>query len=538
MQPTLYKKQPEVGSLQPLEIILLFCKDTNKRRKQMNKKLAINLKKIRKDYNLSQEQLAEELKVSRQAISKWESGNTYPEMEKILQICNKFNLDINDLLNNNISEVKSEQESKKNINKYIDDFLNFITKTYNMFINFNNKTKLKCLIEQGIIITFLLILFTITGNILGGIFSNIISFLPEQAHYILTNIGDAIFSGISIIFGIIIWLHIFKTRYIDYYEIATENTEEETIKETKTDTPTNTTNQSKIEETQKKAKIILRDPKHSEYKFINGLLKSFVNLFKIGAFIALLFIAFILVGLVVGVVLSFLITKTGFFFLGLLIALLGTIVITIIIVLILLNFIFNRQNKKKIMIWSLIISVIFIGIGSGLMFIGSLDFELNDGKELMITQSMETDMYDNLVINNLINNKVEYIESNNKNIKIEYLLNKHSTASYEIYDNSKYKELYIHSKNIEVFKMMKESINYINNKKLLSQNNQLSEIKIYTTKENIDKLKANNAEWNDNSNNISNYQAEIQNLNNKIAEYQATINVLNYELDTYRSQNN
>jgi len=190
------------------------------------------------------------------------------------------------------------------------------------------------------------------------------------------------------------------------------------------------------------------------------------------------------------------------------------------------------------MIWSLIISVIFIGIGSGLMFIGSLDFELNDGKELMITQSMETDMYDNLVINNLINNKVEYIESNNKNIKIEYLLNKHSTASYEIYDNSKYKELYIHSKNIEVFKMMKESINYINNKKLLSQNNQLSEIKIYTTKENIDTLKANNAEWNDNSNNISNYQAEIQNLNNKIAEYQATINVLNYELDTYRSQNN
>ena len=504
----------------------------------MNTKLAENLRKIRKEHNLSQEQLAEELKVSRQAISKWESGNTYPEMEKILQICNKFNLDINDLLNNNISEVKSEQESKKNINKYIDDFLNFITKTYNMFINFNNKTKLKCLIEQGIIITFLLILFTITGNILGGIFSNIISFLPEQAHYILTNIGDAIFSGISIIFGIIIWLHIFKTRYIDYYEIATENTEEETIKETKTDTPTNTTNQSKIEETQKKAKIILRDPKHSEYKFINGLLKSFVNLFKIGAFIALLFIAFILVGLVVGVVLSFLITKTGFFFLGLLIALLGTIVITIIIVLILLNFIFNRQNKKKIMIWSLIISVIFIGIGSGLMFIGSLDFELNDGKELMITQSMETDMYDNLVINNLINNKVEYIESNNKNIKIEYLLNKHSTASYEIYDNSKYKELYIHSKNIEVFKMMKESINYINNKKLLSQNNQLSEIKIYTTKENIDKLKANNAEWNDNSNNISNYQAEIQNLNNKIAEYQATINVLNYELDTYRSQNN
>ena len=40
----------------------------------MNHHLQDNLKKIRKDHNLSQEQLAEELGVTRQAISKWESG--------------------------------------------------------------------------------------------------------------------------------------------------------------------------------------------------------------------------------------------------------------------------------------------------------------------------------------------------------------------------------------------------------------------------------------------------------------------------------
>jgi hypothetical protein len=33
MQPTLYKKQPEVGGLQPLEIILLSCKDTIEKEK-------------------------------------------------------------------------------------------------------------------------------------------------------------------------------------------------------------------------------------------------------------------------------------------------------------------------------------------------------------------------------------------------------------------------------------------------------------------------------------------------------------------------
>ena len=40
--------------------------------------LADNLKKIRSDNKLSQEQLAEKLGVSRQSVSKWESGQAYP----------------------------------------------------------------------------------------------------------------------------------------------------------------------------------------------------------------------------------------------------------------------------------------------------------------------------------------------------------------------------------------------------------------------------------------------------------------------------
>ena len=61
--------------------------------------LADNLKRIRKDNNLSQEQLAEKLGVSRQAVSKWESNLSYPEMDKVIQICNLFNLNINELIN-------------------------------------------------------------------------------------------------------------------------------------------------------------------------------------------------------------------------------------------------------------------------------------------------------------------------------------------------------------------------------------------------------------------------------------------------------
>ena len=54
-------------------------------------KFCDKLAKQRKNNNLSQEQLAEKLNVSRQAVSKWESGSSYPDMEKIIQICGILN---------------------------------------------------------------------------------------------------------------------------------------------------------------------------------------------------------------------------------------------------------------------------------------------------------------------------------------------------------------------------------------------------------------------------------------------------------------
>lgn len=94
----------------------------------MNSNFANNLKKLRKDNNLSQEELALELGVSRQSVSKWESGQTYPEMDKVLQLCKMFNVNIDELLSQNIKEVKENIEAKNKLNKYVDDFLAFFIK--------------------------------------------------------------------------------------------------------------------------------------------------------------------------------------------------------------------------------------------------------------------------------------------------------------------------------------------------------------------------------------------------------------------------
>ena len=60
-------------------------------------KFCDKLSKLRKDNNLSQEQLAEKLDMSRQAISKWESGASYPDMATIMKLCKILNCSLDDL---------------------------------------------------------------------------------------------------------------------------------------------------------------------------------------------------------------------------------------------------------------------------------------------------------------------------------------------------------------------------------------------------------------------------------------------------------
>ena len=56
------------------------------------------LQQLRKERGFSQEDLAERLSVSRQAISKWESGSAYPEIEKLVQLSEIFGVTLDSLM--------------------------------------------------------------------------------------------------------------------------------------------------------------------------------------------------------------------------------------------------------------------------------------------------------------------------------------------------------------------------------------------------------------------------------------------------------
>ena len=67
---------------------------------------AENLKMLRKQAGMSQEQLAEKIGVSRQAVTKWETGAGIPDIENIMAISTLFNISIDDLLSNESGSKK------------------------------------------------------------------------------------------------------------------------------------------------------------------------------------------------------------------------------------------------------------------------------------------------------------------------------------------------------------------------------------------------------------------------------------------------
>ena len=82
---------------------------------------AENLREIRNKRNITQEQLAELLSVSRQTISKWESGQGYPETEKLLSIAKALNVSLDYLFSERCHMVRPV--SSKRVSK-VDTYLN------------------------------------------------------------------------------------------------------------------------------------------------------------------------------------------------------------------------------------------------------------------------------------------------------------------------------------------------------------------------------------------------------------------------------
>lgn len=87
--------------------------------------IAKNLQFLRKRDKITQEELADKLGVSRQSVSKWETGEAYPETEKLILLCDMFGVTLDDLMRGDVTEktetavrIADKEEVKKHFEKF------------------------------------------------------------------------------------------------------------------------------------------------------------------------------------------------------------------------------------------------------------------------------------------------------------------------------------------------------------------------------------------------------------------------------------
>ena len=116
-------------------ILLKYNKSIKEREgKILNIEIANRLVKLRKEHNLSQEDLANKLGISRQAVSKWERAEASPDTDNLITLAKLYNVSLDELL------YSEDDENDQNLNQNYED--------ENVRIIFDDKNDKKIIIDN------------------------------------------------------------------------------------------------------------------------------------------------------------------------------------------------------------------------------------------------------------------------------------------------------------------------------------------------------------------------------------------------------
>ena len=353
-------------------------------------KFGDKLIELRKKNGYSQEELAEKLGVSRQSVSKWESNNTYPETDKIVQIANLFDCSMDDLINDKVTDVESSlRKNKNNIEKIWKSLLEFITNTVEMFSKMNFSQGLKCILE----LVILTILLNIGGSILCGsaanVIANIFSFLSDERVSLIREILKSVFHLVWFIIAIIVIVHTFKIRHLNGYEKDKKVKEEKEMKENNNKTEKTTTTSQTINTTTNKPA-----------EFLGTLAQIVIIFIKFFAFWILVGTVFSTIGLVVASIIVLAHIPVHILFLWIAILLIAASVISSQIIGVLISFIFDRKINIVSNIILFISCVIVCGLSIGMIAItaSKINYITDKSPFNPTTETINIEYKENLVI--------------------------------------------------------------------------------------------------------------------------------------------
>lgn len=470
-------------------------------------KFCEKLQKLRKEKGYSQEQLADLLEVSRQSVSKWESGTTYPEMDKLLSLCKIFNVTLDDLTNDEVTTKKISEKRKNNFNNLVYVILDIISKSFEMFKRMNKQEKVKCITEL-IILFLILLIFKIPFNYINDSILNIFINFSENAYKILSSIWLFISNTTYLILFVAIFIYIYKIKFLDKYEFK-----EDTIN-------------NKTEEIDNNPEIISTRAKDSQkHSFILfDILGKLFNIFlKLCVFCILFPLIFLFIFGVICLTLALIIQFVGIHYIGIFVLLLGALGALEVLIELLFKFILSSNLNVKRLFIVFLSSITLVGVGFGIT-----------------TYEVSSTNYIDLLPKNLSLNTYEYIFSMNNDIilydlnDIKYVVNdnltndlKVSVSYYEdyltvnvdLYNNY----LGVHKsiswdKTLNYFELLKNDLK----DKIIYNYNLLNNVDIVveTSQKNIDKLKENvenaRAKEEEEYNKYKYYEEKIAELEDKL----------------------
>lgn len=459
------------------------------------------LQNLRKASNLSQEQLADMLGVSRQSVSKWESGVTYPEMDKLIAMAKLFKCSMDDLVNN---EVKDEEivTTKNTENEgYIDSLLNFVVDTVNMFFSMKFPTLIKSLFEIFIIgfvlfggatgITAILFNFVDSLDISGdwGIFA-----------FLILLIFFAIVIG-SFLFAIIAFFQIFKIRYLDYYRKAVY--EQAQVRDLKLEI-----NKKEIEidndadkKEFKKVKepvVILRDPKGTNLEFLEVISKFVRTVIDIILIIVSLVVLLpISILLIVTLVISAYLISVHLLFIGSTLAVLGATVVCYILYELLFDYVTVRKPAASRLAIMFAVSLVVASAGVGISLISFKDIKLVEQENQLSVLSDNFEFDDDLTIASDVGRVFTFIIDDNLDdvkVSVEYSA---ADTSVSLVDRGSVKYIDFDFQYYSTYNELKLIVeNLKNNEYYTDSFNHYVTVKVFANKDNIKKLINNLADRN------------------------------------------
>ena len=450
-------------------------------------KFGENLQKLRKERGISQEQLAEQLGVTRQSVSKWESSASYPEMDKIVAICNIFHCDMDVLINKDITEERDKKDASKVVKVGFKNIADYIKKTIYLFEHQSFKDIIK-MIAQVMIIICVILCFSIPFMLFKEMVVSLFYTGDNWFSIFFSRFWNFIFNASYGILAIATFLYIFKVKFLDGEEIVIEEVNESL------DTIDDDNSQDTVKDNKKKK--IIKVKRTEGFSLLDLLSKAITLCLKV-------FLLFLLIPAIIGVimliiafVLLVILFFRGVFLVGPLFIALGITVFCLIVIELILDFIFNLRFSRRRVIITIISSVVVSAVGLGLSIWYFLNLNVVNDVPNNFKQETQEEVYmmnDELLIQYGWN-YIKFVEdesmTNQIRVRIDYYPD-YTAAELEKEDN----EIFINYDTINSIRINEVTDSIINNlkKNKLYTYDKLGTVSmtITSSKNNIEKLKEN-----------------------------------------------